>query len=175
MKRSETRHTKQHDRRTGTEGFTLVESMVALMVLSIGIIATIGMCEWGQRGLQRGAMTTTALALAESCLEAKRSLPWDQLLADDLDQNGTLESIMHDDGLLDDETIGDGIFTGSQTRSNIRLVWTVQLNRGSQPGASSLATIEARASFTTLGGQEREVRVRTIRANPRYIGSMTLS
>lgn len=53
-------------------GFTLVESMVALVVLSIGVIGTIGMCEWAERGLQRGALTTTALALAESRLEAKR-------------------------------------------------------------------------------------------------------
>lgn len=160
---------------TNMAGFTLVESMVALVVLSIGIIGTIGMCEWAQQGLQRGAMTTTALALAESCLEAKRSLPWEQLLADDLDQNGTLESLMRDDGLLDDETNGDGIFTGSLTRSNIRLIWTVELNRGRQPGTASLATIEARASFTTLGGQTREVRVRTIRANPAAIGSTALS
>lgn len=162
-------------RPAGTAGFTLVESMVALVVLSIGLIGTIGMCEWAQRGLQRGAMTSTALALAESCLEAKRSLPWDQLLADDLDQNGTLESLMRDDGLLDDGMTGDGIFTGSQTRSNIKLVWTVELNRGGLPGAASLATIEASARFTTLGGQEREVRLRTIRANPRYVGSLALS
>lgn len=175
MNRSVSKRMTQVGRPGSTAGFTLVESMVALVVLSIGIIGTIGMCEWAQRGLQRGAMTTTALALAESCLEAKRSLPWDQLLADDLDQNGTLESLMHDDGLLGDESNGDGIFTGSLTRSNIRLVWTVELNRGGQPGAASLATIEARASFTTLGGQSREVRVRTIRANPRAIGSMALS
>ena len=166
---------QRQDLTRSTAGFTLVESMVALVVLSIGIVGTISMCEWSQRGLQRGAMMTTALALAESCVEAKRSLPWEQLLADDLDQNGTLESIMRDDGLLDDGTNGDGIFTASQTRSNIRLVWTVELNRGGQPGASSLATIEARASFKTLGGQEREVRVRTIRANPRYVGSLSLS
>lgn len=159
----------------GTAGFTLVESMVALVVLSIGLIGTIGMCEWAQRGLQRGAMTSTALALAESCLESKRSLPWDQLLADDLDQNGTLETLMRDDGLLDDGMIGDGIFTGSQMHSNIKLIWTVALNRGGQPGAASLATIEASARFTTLGGQEREVRLRTIRANPRYVGSLALS
>lgn len=173
MKRSGAGSMKRQGPTMSAAGFTLVESMVALVVLSIGIIGTIAMCEWAQRGLQRGAMTTTALAMAESCLEAKRSLPWDQLLTDDLDQNGTFESVMHDDGLQEDAANGDGIFTGSQTRSNIRLVWTVELNRGSQPGSASLATIEARASFTTLGGQEREVRLRTIRANPRYVGATT--
>ena len=151
-------------------GFTLVESMVALVVLSIGVMGTIGMFEWAERGLQRGALTTTALALAESRLEAKRSLPWEQLLVDDLDQDGTLESSMRDDGLQDDVTNSDGIFTASLTRSNIRLVWTVEFNRGSQPAMASLANIEARAVFRTIGGQEKEVRLRTIRANPHYVG-----
>ena len=83
------------------KGFTLVESMVALVVLSIGVIGTIGMCEWAERGLQRGALTTTALALAESRLEAKRSVAWERLLMDDVDQDGIVESVMHDDGLQD--------------------------------------------------------------------------
>lgn len=156
-------------------GFTLVESMVSLVVLSIGVIGTIAMCEWAQQGLQRGALTTTALALAESRLEEKRSLPWEQLLTDDLDQDGTAEFFMHDDGVQGDVTNGDGVFTGSMTHSNIRLVWTVEFNRGREPGTASLATIEARARFRTLGGQEREVRVRTIRANPRFVGSPVLS
>ena len=156
-------------------GFTLVESMVALVVLSIGVIGTIGMFEWAEYGLQRGSLTTTALALAESRLEAKRSLPWEQMLADDLDQDGTLESPMRDDGLQEDVTNSDGIFTGSLVRSNIRLVWTVELNRGSLPASASLATIEARAIFQTKGGQEKEVRIRTIRANPHYVGMQVLS
>ncbi len=158
-----------------TAGFTIVESMIALVVLSIGVIGAIGMFELAEHGLQRGSLTTTALALAESRLEAKRSLPWEQLLADDLDQDGTLESSMRDDGLEDDATNGDGIFTGSVTRSNIRLLWTVELNRGNQAAAASLATIEARAIFRTIRGQEREIRVRTIRANPHYVGLQALS
>ena len=140
------------------KGFTLVESMVALVVLSIGVSGTIGMCEWAERGL-----------------EAKRSVAWERLLMDDVDQDGIVESVMHDDGLQDDQTNGDGIFTASATQSNIRLVWTVELNRGHEPAGASLATIEARAIFRTMGGQEKEVRVRTIRANPRYVGLSVLS
>ena len=160
---------------TKNTGFTLVESMVALVVLSIGVIGTIGMFEWAEHGLQRGSLTTTALALAESRLEAKRSLPWEQLFWDDLDQDGTLESSMRDDGLQGDVAHGDGIFTGSLTHSNVRLVWTVELNRGSSPVTASLATIEARATFTTIRGEEKEIRLRTIRANPRYVGMQALS
>ena len=166
---------RQPSRLVDTAGFTLVESMVALVVLSIGVIGTIGMFEWAERGLQRGALTTTALALAESRLEAKRSLPWEQLLMDDLDQNGILESSMRDDGLEDDAMSSDGIFTASHRQSNIRLVWTVELNRGTQPAMASLATIEARAIFRTMRGQEKEIRVRTIRANPHYVGLPALS
>ncbi len=160
---------------THVAGFTLVESMVALVVLSIGLVGTIGMCEWAERGLRQGALTTTALALAESQLEAKRSLPWEHLLLDDMDQNGTLESAMRDDGVQEDLMEGDGIFTGSLTRFNIRLVWTVELNRGRLPAGASLATIEACATFRTVGGQEKEVRLRTIRANPNYVSLQVLS
>jgi len=165
----------RHSRLMSRAGFTLVESMVALVVLSIGVIGTIGMFEWAEQGLQRGSLTTTALTLAESQLEAKRSLPWEQLLMDDLDQDGTLESSMRDDGLQEDVTNSDGIFTGSLVSSHIRLVWTVELNRGSRPASASLATIEARAIFRTKGGQEKEVRLRTIRANPHYVGMQALS
>ncbi len=175
MKQHDAGVTARQSRLIDASGFTLVESMVALVVLSIGVIGTIGMFEWAERGLQRGALTTTALALAESRLEAKRSLSWEQLLVDDLDQDGTLESSMHDDGLQDDVVNGDGIFTASLTQSNIRLVWTVELNRGGHPAAASLATIEARAIFRTMGGREKEVRLRTIRANPHYAGLRALS
>ena len=160
---------------TTPTGFTLVETMIALVVLSIGVIGTIGMFEWAQEGLERGALTTTALALAESRLEAKRSLPWEQLLVDDVDQDGTLESSMRDDGLQDDAVSSDGIFTGSLVRSHVRVVWTVELNRGSLPANASLATIEAKAMFRTKGGQHREVRLRTIRANPHYVGMQVWS
>lgn len=175
MKQHSAGVTAGQSRLIDVSGFTLVESMVALVVLSIGVIGTIGTFEWAERGLQRGALTTTALALAESRLEAKRSLSWEHLLLDDLDQDGTLESSMHDDGLQDDATNGDGVFTASLIRPNIRLIWTVEFNRGRQSSAASLATIEARAIFRTMGGQEKEVRLRTIRANPHYAGLPALS
>ena len=43
--------TVRHSLMTGTAGFTLVESMVSLVVLSIGVIGTIGMFEWAEHGL----------------------------------------------------------------------------------------------------------------------------
>lgn len=42
------------------DGCTLVESMVALVVLSIGVIGGMGMCEWAEQGLQRGVLANRA-------------------------------------------------------------------------------------------------------------------
>lgn len=147
---------------------------MALVVLSIGVIGGMGMCEWAEQGLQRGVLANRALSAAESCLEAKRSLPWEGLLWDDLDQDGVLESRMHDDGLQGDEIAGDGIFTGSLTKGDMRLLWTVEFNRSGQGAFASLATIEARAMFTTIRGREHAIRLRTIVANPRYVGASSL-
>ncbi len=149
--------------------------MVALVVLAIGLAGSIGTFEWSERGLQRGSLTTQALALIESRLEAKRVLPWEQLLMDDVDRNGSLETRMHDDGLLGDAVAGDGIFTSSVRQGPIRLTWTVETNRVGPLSAASLATIEVRAAFQAAGDREREVRVRTIRANPRYVGHAVVS
>jgi prepilin-type N-terminal cleavage/methylation domain-containing protein len=151
-------------------GFTLVETMVSTAVLSIGLLGLLAMAHVSERGLQHGVLATKALALLEARLEAKRAISWDQLLSDDLDRDGTLEFRMRDDGLQGDNTAGDGIFTGNATHDNIRVSWTVELNRPTDLSASSTAWIEARALFQPVGESVREVRLRTMRANPRYVG-----
>lgn len=160
----------RRQRRGGSAGFTLIETMVASVVLSIGLLGLLAMAHVSERGLQHGVLTTKALALLEARLEAKRSLSWDQILLDDLDRNGTLEFRMRDDGLQADATAGDGVFTGNTTEGNIRLIWTVELNRPGSLTAASTAWIEARALIGSAGDAAREVRLRTMRANPRYVG-----
>jgi len=147
-----------------------VESMVAALALSLGLLGLLAMCQWSERGLQHGLLATRALALMESRLEAKRLVAWDLLLLDDLDRNGSLESRMHDDGLSGDATAGDGVYTGQLTEGNIRLQWTVELNRSVSPASSSTAWVEVRAWFQPAGDRVREVRLRTMRANPRFVG-----
>ncbi|MBX3236973.1 MAG: hypothetical protein KF814_12535 [Nitrospiraceae bacterium] len=147
-----------------------MESMVATLVLSVGLLGLLAMCQWSERGLQHGLLATRALALMESRLEAKRLGAWDHLLLDDLDRNGSLESRMHDDGLLGDATAGDGVFTGQLMEGAVRLQWTVELNRPAAPASSSTAWVEVRAWFQPAGDHMREVRLRTMRANPRFVG-----
>ena len=108
--------------------------------------------------------------MAESRLEAKRAVPWELLLTDDVDADGTPELTMRDDGTHGDTQTGDGIYTGSQDHEGIHLVWTVQLDRSGPLQTVGSAVIQARARYSVGRGQRREIRIGTLRANPNYIG-----
>lgn len=100
--------------------------------------------------------------------ETKQVGPWEYLLSDDLDQDGVPELHMQDDGIRDDLKSSDGIFTASLDQDGIHLVWTVELNRVGPLGSAGMAWIEARARYESIPGQTREIRLRTLRANPKY-------
>jgi len=151
-------------------GFTLVEVMISLVVLGIGLMGIVGMLQWAERGLAISSKTTHALSLAEARLETKQAGPWEHLLSDDLDHDGVPELLMQDDGIRDDGKSADGIFTASLDQDGIHLVWTVELNRMGPLSSAGMAWIEARARYESIPGQTREVRLRTLRANPKYIG-----
>lgn len=157
-------------RRLGPAGFSLIEVMFAMVILAFAIVGVMGMHQWAERALQHGAKGTRALALAESRLDAKRAAPWAQLLYDDLDADGTADSVMKDDGEGVDEVAGDGIYSSSLEQGDIRLVWTVQPDRAGELSGGGSALIVARASFLTEANRRREVKVGTLLANPHYLG-----
>ena len=78
------------DRRAveGITGFSLIEAMLALALLTGGCLAAVGMFVVGDRALARAAHTDEALALARSVMEWKRVLPYERLDEDDLDGDG---------------------------------------------------------------------------------------
>lgn len=157
-------------KRLNAAGFSLIEVMFAMVILAFAIVGIMGMHQWAEQALRHGVNGTRALAMAESRLEAKRAVSWEGLLQDDLDADGTADIVMHDDGEGADESPGDGIYTASTEQGEIRLVWTVQPDR---PGAlvqAGSVTVVAHASFATGSNHRSEVRVGTIRANPRYLG-----
>ena len=161
----------QYQRQILSHGFTLVEVMMSLVVLSIGLMGGIGMLHWAERGLAASAKADRALSLAEVRIETKKVGLWEQLLSDDLDHDGVSDLIMHDDGLGDDSTANDGVYTASPDDNHIHLIWTVELNRVGPLATAGYAWIEAWARYDAGAGWSREIHLRTLRANPRFIGS----
>ncbi|HEX9742290.1 MAG TPA: prepilin-type N-terminal cleavage/methylation domain-containing protein [Nitrospiraceae bacterium] len=152
-------------------GFSLIEVMMAMVVLAFGILGVMSAFQWSDYGLRQGTIGTRALALAESRLEAKRAAPWQALLADDLDGDGRPDVLMRDDGQVPDKQAGDGLYTARVERDGIVLEWTVRPDRGGLVQAWGSAVITARARYPAGQGRWHDVTVGTLRANPRYVGT----
>jgi prepilin-type N-terminal cleavage/methylation domain-containing protein len=160
-------------RQTFSAGFTLVEVMISLVVLSIGLMGGVGTLQWTERSLQQSLTSTRALSLAEARLEAKQAGMWEQLLIDDMDHDGVPDIVMQDAGLRDDLIGGDGVYTAAADLEGIHLVWTVEPNRSGPIKSAGTVWIEVRARYETKSGQSKEIRLRTLRANPRYVGGLS--
>lgn len=157
--------------RNGQGGFSLIEVMIAMVVLAFGILGAMGALQWSDYGLRQGMFGTRALALAESRLEAKRAAPWDALLSDDLDGDGRAEVTMRDDGQLPDRQADDGLYTARAERDGIVLEWTVRPDRPGPAQGWGSVVVTAQARYPVGKGRWHEVTVGTLRANPRYVGT----
>jgi hypothetical protein len=151
-------------------GASFAEVLVAMALTLIGLAGAMGAFQAAERSLRTGTLATRALAMAESRIEAKRSVKWDRLLLDDLNHDGIPDLVMHDDGAGGDVLAGDGVYSGSWDQDGVRLLWMVTPNRVGSLSASGHALIEARAVYA-VGESQREVRVGTLRANPLFVGS----
>ena len=151
-------------------GASFAEVLVAMALMLIGLAGAMGAFQAAERSLQTGTLTTRALAMAESRIEAKRSARWDRLLLDDLNYDGVPDLIMRDDGVGGDMLAGDGVYSGSWDQDGVHLIWTVTPSSSGSLSASGHVLIEARAVYAADEGQ-REVRVCTLRANPVFVGS----
>ncbi len=154
----------------GKGGFTLVEVLVSMVVLSVGVLAVTGAFHYADHGLHHGVQSMRALAMAESRIEAKRAAPWEALLRDDVDGDGLAETAMRDDGTNGDAQVGDGVYSASLEDKHVRLVWTVRPNPTGPLWNAGSAVIVARATYTVGRAQESQIQVTTLRANPRDIG-----
>jgi hypothetical protein len=105
-------------------GATFSEVLVAIALTSVGLVATMGALQAAYQQFGRGVLATRAMEMADSKLEAKRAVRWDQLLTEDFDQNGLPESLMHDDGTAGDRVAGDGIYSASYEQNGVTLNWT---------------------------------------------------
>ena len=151
-------------------GASFAEVLVAMTLTLIGLVGAMGAFQAAERSIRIGTLATRALAMAESRIEAKRSVRWDRLLLDDLNHDGASDLVMHDDGVAGDVLAGDGVYSGSWEHDGVRLIWTVTPSRSDSLSASGHVLIEARAIYAVGEGQ-REVQVGTLRANPMFVGS----
>ena len=153
-----------------TKGATFSEVLVAMTLLLIGLMGAVEAFHVAHKGIGRSLLASRALAMAESRLEAKRALRWDQLLTDDLDYDGVAELVMHDDGSGGDRLAGDGVFSAMSEQNGIHLTWTVTPNRSVPLSQTGYVLIDVRASYRSDQG-DQEVRLATIRANPAFAGA----
>jgi hypothetical protein len=150
-------------------GASFAEVLVAMALTLTGLAGALGAFQVAEKSLRTGMLATRALAMAESRIEAKRSVRWDRLLLDDLNHDGTPDLVMRDDGLSGDVMAGDGVYSGSWDQDDVHLTWTVTPSRSGSLPASGYVLIEAHALYADGVGQ-REVRVATLRANPVFLG-----
>lgn len=151
-------------------GASFAEVLVAMTLTLIGLAGAMGAFQAAERSLRTGTLATRALAMAESRIEAKRSVLWDRLLLDDLNHDGVTDLVMRDDGAEGDVLAGDGVYSGSWDQDGIHLIWTVTPSRAGSLSDSGHVFLEARAVYPDGAGQ-REVRIGTLRANPLFVGS----
>ena len=157
--------------RSAEKGISLVEVMVAMMILAMAMMGSLSLFEWAEGGMRQGETALRALALAESKLEGKRAVRWERLLAEDLDADGQYETMMRDDGLEGDAAAGDGVYSVRAHHGPVELTWTVQPAQSRNLSASAYAAIHVTARYRIMRDQWREIELRTVRANPRYVGS----
>lgn len=150
-------------------GATISEVMVAMALTSLAVIGAMGAFEAATKHVERDTLAARALSMAESRLEAKRAAPWSRLLIDDLDHDGVAELSMHDDGTDGDRKAGDGIYTAKHEEDGVTVVWTVATPHAGSPSMWGSVVLEARGVYRA-SGDEREVRLATVRANPVFAG-----
>src|SRR5512145_1467853 len=117
-------------------GASFAEVLVAIALTMIGLTGAMGAFQVAERSVKTGMLVTRAVAMAESRIEAKRSVRCDRLLLDDLNHDGTPDLVMRDDGLSGDVLAGDGVFSGSWDQDDVHLTWTVTPSRSASLSAS---------------------------------------
>ncbi len=154
----------------GDGGFSLIEVMAAMMIVGFVLVGTMGALQLSAQYVREGGLSGKALEMVQARVEVKRSVLWSALLEDDLDWDGIPETIMKDDGQGLDSAAGDGVYTAMQERDGITVMWTIQSDDRGPINSAGMVTITAMAFYPDRRGQNKEVQVATIRANPTYVG-----
>jgi hypothetical protein len=136
---------------------------------SIGVVGAMGAFGAADKIVARDTLAVRALAFTGARLEAKRAVPWGQLLFDDLNHDGVAETGMRDDGSDGDRIAGDGIYSAMSEQEGVRILWTVAAHPRGPLESAGAVIIDARGVYPAAGGV-REVRLVTLRANSSFTG-----
>lgn len=145
------------------QGCSLVEALVAMSILSIVLAGCVGLFHLAEDGIAASAKSLAMTAFVESKIEALRAIPYQSLLAPDLDGDSTADLIL--------EGVGDGQFEGQHTIHGIPMRLTVMLDNPVL-SRSGVATIKVTADWRDRKGRHRTVQFGLRRANPVYSGAM---
>ena len=129
-------------------GFSLVEAMLALALLTGGCLAIVGMFVVGDRAQARAAHVDDALALVRAVMEWKRTLPYERLD----------EDVVDGDGRADGRSLGGADQIGSFHRE-----WRVWRDR---PG-SGLSTVSVSIRWFDEQGRMHQLNEAMVRADGR--------
>ena len=174
---------------TNTKGFTLLEVMIAMMVVAIGLLGIAGMMVTSIRGNAASARLTEATNLAQDKIEELRSTPYPNLygncggpsfwsggnmsICTAAPANMADSYAAVDNGTNGDETNGDGIWTYHYTvppapvppagdpHNYIDLIWGIRMNYPDRGLIWGFST----ASWTDVDGKVHEVTLQTLLAN----------
>ena len=142
------------------QGSSLVEALVAMSILSIVLAGCVGFFAIADDGLAAGAKSLVMTALAESRIEALRTIPYPSLVA---------PVFTGDSEALTVEETARGQFLGRQTIQGILMTYTVTPDNPVLI-RSRAATITVAADWADPRGRHRMVRFGLRRANPVYSG-----
>ncbi len=126
-------------------GFSLIESMVASTVLSVGLLGLIGMFGAGYQSLHGGEKRTVAAQLARDQMEMLRAHPVVPIAPPQEDKPKGLPSMAHPEG----RPLG------------MRRIWSVVKN----PSDSHIWVVTVEVSWENLRGQNRTITLKSFRSS----------
>lgn len=163
---------------SSSSGLTLLELLIAMVVLAFGLMGVSGMIMTSVRGNTYGARMTQVTTLAQDKIEEMRNVPYDNLysgcnivgfpvVCPNVPQ--PMENAVaqpNDSGLAGDEAAGDGLWTfqyndpAKPLPAGMTLIWGVKRNYP-QP---RLVWLMAKATWTERG-KAHTIVVDSVRGN----------